>query len=224
MNYRYLVASIAISVVCAATAVQATPLTLDYTVTAQGGGNFNYNFSLVLDNHDGSWSSGQNFNWIVFGDVAGVPQAGNQIYAATNLTNFTGNSANLPIGPFTYYTTTNGGHNGPTLFDYNNGNPDAGGWVPTIVGNTLTWSGTSSADLQQGQLLWSNIMGSGVQANFEVANLVSAVPLPGTSALFGSALLGIGAMAARRRNPGGAINRVKVTGDPGGSAPVDFRL
>ena len=46
---------------------QATPLRLDYSVTDLGGGLYDYNFILVLDNNDSSWAAGQNFNWIIWG-------------------------------------------------------------------------------------------------------------------------------------------------------------
>ena len=50
----------------------AVPFTLDYSVTPAGA-NYQYNFSLVLDNNDSSWVAGQQFNWLVVGDGILIP-------------------------------------------------------------------------------------------------------------------------------------------------------
>ncbi len=165
-------------------AAQASPITLNYSIT--GNTSYTYEFTLKLDNHDSSWAAGQNFNWFIFGDsLAGTP-----------LTNFVGDPSSLPIGPFTSYTTSSGGHNGPTFLDYVNGSFT--GWVPNAVGDTLHWKGTSTASLGQGQLLWSNLAGNGRNANFEVG-VLNAVPEPETYGMLlaGLALLGV---AARRKS------------------------
>ena len=39
---------------CCANA-NATPLSMDYVVTDIGGGTYQYDFTLTLDNNDGSW-------------------------------------------------------------------------------------------------------------------------------------------------------------------------
>ncbi|WP_229211680.1 MULTISPECIES: PEP-CTERM sorting domain-containing protein [unclassified Duganella] len=167
-------------------AAQASPITLNYSIT--GSTTYTYEFTLTLDNHDSSWAAGQNFNWFIFGDGhAGTP---------TPLTNFVGDPSSLPIGPFTSYNTSSGGHNGPTLLDYSNGSYT--GWVPSAVGDALHWKGTSTASLGQGQLLWSNLAGNGHNASFEVG-VLNAVPEPETYGMLlaGLALLGV---AARRKS------------------------
>ncbi|MBS0195996.1 MAG: hypothetical protein JSR77_04485 [Planctomycetes bacterium] len=140
----------------------ATPLTLSYQVEPIGGGLLRYHFTLTLDNHDGTWANGQSFNWITWGDVAGP--------GATNLPDFVGDPpAPDPFNdPGEGFTTSGGGHNGPTLLDFGT-NFDFHGWVPTAIGDSLVWSGTSAIDLQTGDMLWSNLIGTGLHADFEVA-------------------------------------------------------
>src|SRR5690348_4755689 len=118
-----------------ATPSRANVLDLSYTATPDGPGIYLYNFQLTLTNTDGSWAPGQGWDWIIFGDCAGP--------CTSPLTNWSGLSQD---SPFVGFTTSSGGHNGPTL------NPVINSyWVPTAVGDTLKWSGTSTADLGQGQ-------------------------------------------------------------------------
>lgn len=161
---------------CGASAVSAVPLTLYYQVTPTAvAGTYNYDFTLILDNNDSSWVSGQGWGWLIFGDV---PSPG-----PTNLTNFVGNPASLPVGPWTGYSSSGGGHNGPTF------SPVLTPWIPTALNDQLTWSGTSTADLPQGQLAWSTLtghVGSPVPANFTIATRIGAAidvgATPGTAA------------------------------------------
>lgn len=165
---------------------QATPLKLDYSVEDIGAGLFNYEFYLTLDNNDGSWASGQGWGWLVFGDAQST---------ATPLTDFLGDPSDLPIGPWTGYGSTGGGHNGPTLqyvLDY---------WVPNFVGETLNWSGTATVDLLDGDMLFSTLtsIDGGVRADFEVATrippIVVDVPEPSSLGLIG---LGLAVLTLRR--------------------------
>ena len=171
------------------TPVHATPLRLDYSVADIGGGLFDYEFSLVLDNHDGTWSPGQGWGWIIFGDAP---------FSMSPLTGFVGDISDLPIGPYTHFASSGGGHNGPTL-------GSAGAiWSPTAVGDTLNWSGTSTADLAQGELLFSTLLrqNNAVLANFEVAmrSDPSPVPEPSTWLLMGTGLIGLLGYGWRGRN------------------------
>ncbi len=171
---------------CLSSLVQATPLRLDYAVSDLGTGRYEYNFSLVLDNHDGSWASGQGWGWFIFGDT---PDSA----AGSPLTDFVIDSADLPVGPWTGLSTSYGGHNGPTFSDV------LAKWFPLAVGDALTWSGTSTADLAQGELLFSTLVtypGGTVAADFEVANRLGSVPEPPVTALL---LLGLLVPAFRQR-------------------------
>jgi hypothetical protein len=159
------------------------PLQLYYQTTDLFNGTWLYNFTLVNTNIDGSWAPGQNFDWIVFGD-----QANN---TPSNLLNWVGDVSSLVGSPWADegFSTSGGGHNGPTLLDFNNG---LLGWVPANIGDSVSWSGTSTVDLQEPDLLWSNLVGSGVHADFLPA---IRIPAPSAAALIGLA----GLVAGRRR-------------------------
>lgn len=153
-------AAIVALVVMFAAAAQAVPFTLYYQVS--GTGPYTYQFTLVLDNNDNSWTStsNQGWGWLIFGDQAS---------AASPLTNWTLTSA-VPA-PWTGMSSSGGGHNGPTF------SPVGNMYVPTTLNETRTWSGTSTADLAQGQMLWSTLstQNGAVAANFTVATRVGAV-------------------------------------------------
>jgi len=165
----------------------ATPLGLNYSVTDLSGGSYLYNFALILDNNDGSWVAGQGWNWFIFGD---------QVRYSSPLTSFVGFD-DFPVGPWTYYFTTQGVHNGPTFGDYRLS------WIPTSIGETLSWSGISTAYLAQGELLFSTLgsLNGAVMADFETANLKitgsAPVPEPATMLLFSTGLIGLAGLSRK---------------------------
>jgi hypothetical protein len=145
--------------------VGASPLRLEYSVTDLGGGLFDYEFDLIFDNNDTSWASGQGWGWLIFGDGE----------KSSPLTDFVCDADDFPVGPWDECSPTSGGHNGPTL------GPVTDLWEPSFIGETLSWSGTSTANLAQGDLLYSTLWAIGgdvVAPNFETAYRVSAAPVP----------------------------------------------
>lgn len=198
MKLRNTVAAVAL--LSALTTAHATPLTLNYTKTALDGGLFQYDFSLVLDNHDGSWSAGQQWDWIVFGDTDEVGT-----YKSFNTKPTWCDSGHFSWNPLeqSALITGNyiscGGHNGATLAIVEQG-VILPGWMPAAVGEVLNFSGTSNIDFLEHELHWSAlIVGGGAAAvSFDTA-VQQAVPEPGTLAL---ALLGLGGLAMRRARRG----------------------
>lgn len=169
-------------------ALASTPLAMTYTITPAEAGLYTYAFELMLANQDGSWFSGMNFNWIVFGD--GFPDS--------TLPDFVGDAASLRGGPFAEFSFSGGGSNGPTLLSYTP-TVQAGGWVPLAVGETLSWSGQSAYHVGQGRMLFSNHQGSPDNpANFEVA-VLQGVPEASTLAMLALGCVVVGAAASRRR-------------------------
>jgi len=140
----------------------AQGLTLDYTVEDIGGGLFEYEFFL---NTDDGWAAGMGWRWFIWGDCDGSLTAPDP--CPTPLTDWVGDPGSLPVGPWTSYSSSGGGHNGPTfasVLDY---------WIPADGSEELTWKGTSTADLAQGELLFSTLagtLGGATAANFDVAN------------------------------------------------------
>jgi hypothetical protein len=145
----------------------ATPLRMEYCVEDLGGGTFEYTFTLILDNNDGSWQPGQGWRWLIFGDEPGAGSGGTGV---SPIDGFIGDPTYLPIGPWTGYSTSGGGHNGPTLssvLEY---------WIPTAVGETLTWGGTVGVDVPEPDMKFSTIagtLGGGIAANFTGMHRVS---------------------------------------------------
>ncbi len=149
--------------VCTAT----TPLRMEYTVMDLGGGVFHYDFTLKLDNNDGSWAPGQGWGWLIWGDAINDQDPPGQ----GALLGWAGNASDLPVGPWTSYSDSGGYHNGPT-FAY-----VLDRWVPTALGQTLHWSGTATVDLADGQLLWSSLYPLNTPGvEFEAAHRVAPMP------------------------------------------------
>jgi hypothetical protein len=182
-----------ILVALAATSANATPFTLDYTVTDVGS-NFQYNFELILDNHDGSWVAGQGINWLIVGDAQNSPSPFPVSLFFTT----------VPTGAVNAWS--GGFHNGPNLCwgGLGSGYCVSNNYTPKAVGDTLSFVGLSSTFLGAGDLLWSNLGGSNgeVQASFETANFegISPVPEPSTWAMMILGFCGLGFLAYRRRD------------------------
>src|SRR5664280_2604363 len=103
-----LVGAAALLCVCVANvpfapAANASPFTLDYSVTPVGP-NYQYNFGLVLDNNDSSWVAGQQFNWLIVGVAMDKPSLFTELALF-----FTAIPAN------SYAASSAGNLNGPTL-------------------------------------------------------------------------------------------------------------
>jgi len=119
-----------------------------------GGGEYEYTFHVELN--DG-WKEGMGWGWYIFGDQQSAPSP---------LTDFVGDPASLPVGPWTAYGTSGGGHNGPTFYyvlDY---------WIPESRNETLDWKGTSTAALDPPAMLYSTLagtVGGATPHNFTVA-------------------------------------------------------
>ncbi|MFM2055067.1 MAG: hypothetical protein RL456_3104 [Pseudomonadota bacterium] len=161
----------------------ASPLAMRYGITDPGTGVIGYQFELTLDNHDGSWAPGQAWAWLVFGDRFGEPSP---------LTDFVGDPADLPIGPWTFYTDSGGGNNGPTL------GPVLSFWEPAAVGETLRWSGTSTGLVYPGHMRYSTLLvRGGAQAAWMEVATMHPVPEAPSWALLVAGLALLAGRAAR---------------------------
>jgi hypothetical protein len=171
----------------------AAPLTLSYDITTLASG-YRYDFKLTLDNHDGSWAAGQEFDWIVIGDrQATSGPAGS--FGSWSWTS-------VPLGFGT--SASSGYHNGPTL--YFGASVALPGWKPTALGETLAFSGIGANFLDQGALRWSILNSTGVNPAFDAADLTAVdgrvIGVPGPLAGAGLpalAALGVFVLWWRRR-------------------------
>jgi hypothetical protein len=171
-----------------------SPLALSITETPDtSNASLNdYSFKLVLDNHDGSWAAGQGFGGLVFGDVKNAPSP---------IADFAIDPSSFPVGPWTRVDMASGFHNGPIFGPEVDGSLNPIVWVPSGVGDSLQWSGTSAYDLRSGCLAFSTLFvtNSANPATFQMGICsVSPVPEPGGWALLGTGLLTVLAFARFR--------------------------
>jgi hypothetical protein len=174
---------------------QAASVNLNYTVENLTDGWFNYSFQLKVDNTDNSYIPGQAWAWIIFGDD---PFPTYPHFGHGTLTNWVGDlSKSSPW--ISGFGTSGGGHNGPTLFG-NPGNSAFTWWTPSDVNDYLYWSGKSTANLPQGELLFSTFetLNGATRANFKVANEVDSLVVPEPLTVFGS-ILELGVLGAVKR-------------------------
>jgi hypothetical protein len=169
---------------------QAASLNLSYTVENLTDGWFNYSFQLKVDNTDNSYVPGQAWGWIIFGDTPFSE------FAEGTLPNWVGDLSNS--SPLIAFSLTGGPHNGPTLLTRDLSNIAL--WTPSDVNDYLYWSGKSTANVPQGELLFSTLFASNgaTPATFKVANEVDSLPVPEPLTVFGS-ILGLGVLGAVKR-------------------------
>src|SRR5690606_4927203 len=106
----------------------AHPLRLDYCVDALPGGQYQYTFTLTLDNNDNTWAPGQGWTWITFGATQAM---------SSPLEDFVMDPSSYPIGPYTELTVSGGYLNGPTLGPLTDPNSNFIYWTPSAVGESL---------------------------------------------------------------------------------------
>jgi hypothetical protein len=164
----------------------AIPLTLNYQVTDLGS-TYQYDFDLVLDNNDSTWAAGQQWDWIVFGDrVGGFPNA-----EAIPCSAWTWGVSDPGVGA----TCSSGFHQGNTI-QYD-GSVSLPGWMPMMIGDSLSWSGTSSILVATGDMYWAALI-SNVSGSTNQFNQAVNVPEPTPFLLLGLGLLSLGLVRRRK--------------------------
>lgn len=184
-----------LAVFMAASSAQAIPISLFYDVTDIGGGQFQYDFEMVLDNNDGTHNAGDQYDWFSIGSGI-TPRGGDTTSPFTEgLTFFTSVAAGWTA------TASTGGYDGPTLVY--GARVTFPGWAPTL-GESVFFTGVSSTLVADGELYFNYLrnnagnlqLGGSFVAN--VTNSLTPVPLPATGLLLFGALGGLG-LARRKR-------------------------
>ena len=199
MRFVFRTVASAVALAIAATAATASPLKLTYDVTESSPGLFSYDFTLTLDNADGTWTAGQQYDWIVFGDKSAADQPPG---FGTLPSNFINAASPDPLASF---TTSSGGHSGPTIAY--GGSIVLPGWQPGAIGDALRWSGDSPIFLDQGRMFWSSIQTNRAAGaiRYQMATLGTftayngAVPEPASWAMLITGFGLVGAASRRRK-------------------------
>jgi hypothetical protein len=186
---RLALAAAASALSCAA---YATPFRLEYTVSNHTGGTYRYDFQLILDNNDGSWVPGQQFDWLVLGQH---PSTSTDSEGAIGFVQW------LPL-PNNFAAFQQAGNPAGPALRYGTAEDETPGYAPTALNQTLSFAMIARNYLGQGELLWSNLYGweaDGSELAFvQGETAVLATPVPAALPLFAS-VLGIGGMLGYRR-------------------------
>jgi autotransporter-associated beta strand protein len=142
---KYLVRFVLPFIFLGAISLQATcwafPLTLTYQLTEISPSLYQYDFDLqFVDDNDPALPPGTVYNIISFGEVEGQPND-------NLLTDWTFTSTPSP------FSAEFDGLVPPRLVD-RTGFILSVGFIPTTIGDSLQWSGTSTAELGSGELFW----------------------------------------------------------------------